>query len=197
MTKKPQLILDIAGVILTNLSPSFWEEIATTADISYSDLKSLFKNEVRDHLWTGAISEEEFWTWLHTHFPTLEMKYTRTLINKHLVPLPAMEQISHWSDKADIHLLSNHRNEWLSPLLKPISKYLKSITISSKVGSCKPDPKIYQLVQKKLVDHTTTIIYVDDQQKNLIQAEELGWETVIADQEGKWATEITNRLTLI
>ncbi|MBD0380180.1 HAD family hydrolase [Paenibacillus sedimenti] len=197
MMKKPQLILDMAGVIITNLSPSFWEEIATTADISYNDLKTLFKNEVRDHLWTGVISEEEFWTWLHNHFPILEVRYTRPLINKHLVPLPAIEQISKWSDKADIHLLSNHRNEWLAPLLNPISKYLKSITISSEVGNCKPDPKIYQLVQEKIVHRTTSIIYVDDQQKNLIPAEELGWETVFADQEGKWVTEITNRLNLI
>ncbi|WP_208918602.1 hypothetical protein [Paenibacillus uliginis] len=57
---KPQLVLDIAGVIVTNLSPSYWEEIAQIADISYNTIKELFKQEARDALWTGRMSEQQF-----------------------------------------------------------------------------------------------------------------------------------------
>jgi putative hydrolase of the HAD superfamily len=194
MMKKSQLILDVAGVIVTNLSPSFWQEIAKAVDISFNDFKSIFKKEVRHQLWTGTMSEESFWSWVHNQFPTLEMQHIRKSFHKHLIPLPAISQISHWSARADIHLLSNHRHEWITPLIQPIAMNLTSITISSEVGCCKPDPTIYRLVHNKLADQAPAIIFVDDQEKNMAPARELGWETVIADQEGNWITEITNRL---
>jgi hypothetical protein len=78
---KPQLILDIAGVILTNLSPTFWQEIALAAEMPYDSLKAVFKNEVREDLWTGRISEEDFWVWLNKHCPIVEPQYARNLIN--------------------------------------------------------------------------------------------------------------------
>ncbi len=48
-----------------------------------------------------------------------------------------------WSQIADIHLLSNHRTEWLFPTMATISEFIKSVTISSAVGFCKPHREIY------------------------------------------------------
>jgi HAD superfamily hydrolase (TIGR01509 family) len=186
---KPQLILDIAGVILTNLSPSYWQELAQIADVPYDYLKALFRNEVREDLWTGKISEEEFWKWLNMHCPKVNLQFARNLIDKHLKPLPAFDQLVSWSQLADIHLLSNHRKEWIIPFIKPILPYIKSITISSETGYCKPDLQIYEFVEAHL-DIRRNIIYVDDQEKNLIPAKALGWVTLIADAESKWMVEV-------
>lgn len=60
------------------------------------------------------------------------------------------------------------------------------------MGYCKPDPAIYNIVQENIYDKR--IIYVDDQEKNLIPARYLGWTTMIADEEGKWTDEITRLL---
>lgn len=98
---KPQLVLDIAGVIVTNLSPSYWEEIAHISDISYNTIKQLFKLEARDALWTGRMSEQQFWEWLSLNCPTIESQYARQLIDKHLKVLPAIEHLEHWSQIAD------------------------------------------------------------------------------------------------
>ncbi|MFB5267856.1 hypothetical protein ACE41H_13895 [Paenibacillus enshidis] len=35
------------------------------------------------------------------------------------------------------------------------------------------------------------MIYVDDQEKNLVPAKELGWTAVLADSEGQWTERVS------
>lgn len=190
MISRPQLVLDVAGVLITNLTLA-WQEIANQAGMTLGSLREVFKREVREHLWKGEMTESEFWIWLTSYCPTLDTRYARRLIDIHMTPLPAFEQLVHWSQIADIHLLSNHRKEWIDDILKPIKPYIKSITISSEVGMCKPDPSIYTLVRSQFNSDSQLIIYVDDQEKNMVPANDLGWMTCIADDEGLWIDEIT------
>lgn len=187
---KPQLILDVAGVLVTNLSATYWQEASLNSELHFDSLRTLFKNEVREALWTGKMSEEQFWEWLNKQCPMLETHSARDLLVGHLKLLPAIEHLDKWSRLSDIHLLSNHRMEWLSDLLEPINSYIKSMTISSEVGCCKPDPLIYKLVESRLTNHER-ILFVDDQEKNLIPAKQLGWTTIRADTEGKWTDEVS------
>lgn len=192
---RPQLILDVAGVIATNLSPGFWEEAAAMAgSTTYRQLKDSFSREIRESFWTGGITIEQFRDWLAGHGPDLSMERLSVLAMRYLQPLPALGRIATWSRDADIHLLSNHREEWLSGLLAPVKEQVKSLTISSRAGYCKPDPRIYQLVCEQLGDGGGPCIYVDDQEKNLIPARALGWHTVIADPEGRWMEEVSQQL---
>ena len=189
---KPQLVLDAAGVIVTNLSETFWEEISQNSNVAFSDFRSSFKKEIREALWTGSICEEEFWKWLALQCSGVEYDYARGILIKHLKLLPSTNWLPRWSKVADIHLLSNHRHEWLLEPLEPLSLYLKTITISSQVGCCKPDPAIYEIVRLKIKKNRT--IYVDDQERNLEPARRIGWTTVLADEEGKWTETVTNLL---
>ncbi|WP_373231366.1 HAD family hydrolase [Cohnella sp.] len=180
---KPQLVLDVAGVIVTNFSSTFWGEVAQNTGISFNTIRSLFK-EVREDLWSGRISEQDFWRWLSNHCPEIDPLSARVLLSEHLKLLLSAEFLVSWSQKCDIHLLSNHRHEWLEELLEPIKPYLQSITISSQVGCCKPNSAIYEIVKSRI--NNTNTIYVDDQEKNLDPARRLGWTTVLADEEGNW-----------
>ncbi|MBB3129407.1 putative hydrolase of the HAD superfamily [Paenibacillus rhizosphaerae] len=191
---RPQLILDVAGVIATNLSPGFWEEAAMAGGTSYRQLKDRFRREIRESFWTGDTTMEQFRDWLAGHGPDLSMERLNALAMKYLQPLPALERISSWSREAAVHLLSNHREEWLSGLLEPVKDQVKSLTISSRAGYCKPDPRIYQLICEHFSDGEGPCIYVDDQEKNLIPARALGWHTVIADSEGRWVEEVSRLL---
>ncbi|GIP31650.1 HAD family hydrolase [Paenibacillus sp. J2TS4] len=188
MNKKPQLVLDAAGVVVTNFSSSFWREMTEGSGISFESFIALFQREMKEVLWTGKISEKEFWEWLNEKCPAIEDKAARRLMERHIVALPAYECLADWSSWADIHLLSNHRREWLEDILKPVAPYIKTITISSEVGLCKPDPSIYKLVHSRL--EGGPIMYVDDQEKNLDPARQLGWKAVLADQEGAWVERV-------
>ncbi|AJS58870.1 HAD-IA family hydrolase [Paenibacillus sp. IHBB 10380] len=171
---KYQLILDIAGVIITNISPLFWNELAESAFVSSENLKTQFKQEIRKLLWTGKISEEDFWEWISKQCPLIEIHNAQTILVKHLKRLPAFNYVPNWSQVADIHLLSNHR-------------------IDSSIGYCKPDPESYEIVKSRLKTDLQ-VIFVDDQEKNMKPAKDLLWNTLIADKNGNWIKRLENIL---
>lgn len=190
---RPQLVLDIGGVLATNLSPLFWQLIAAEADISEDVLYQTYKRQVSEQLWTGSISEEQFWSWITDTAPNIQARQARAFIDRSLQPLPALEKIAEWSLIADIHLLSNHLPAWVEPIINPIKHYMKSITISSETGLRKPHPDIFELVTRSL-PIGSIVLFVDDQYKNLKQAASLGWRTLSADEDGRWISMVLPHL---
>lgn len=187
---RPQLVLDIAGVLLTNLSPLFWEEIADHSKTTNLKLKTLFNTELRNDFWSGKLPEAVFWSWLHRHCPHVSSTEAKAMLSRHLNLLPAAAYLQHWNHIADIHLLSNHRYEWLTSFLSAIIITPKSITISNKVGLCKPDLRIYEHVAQTYFNSGDKILYVDDQEKNLKPAASLGWKTLLADPQDRWVKQV-------
>lgn len=127
-------------------------------------------------------------------FPTINIDKAKEILISNIRPLPAIEKLQTWSKYANIHLLSNHRIEWIQSILKPIEPYVRSITISSQVGHCKPNPEIYAFVHDRL-SHQGDIWFVDDQDKNFNEAKLLGWNTLLADENGDWIHKITSLLS--
>lgn len=190
--KKPDLILDIAGVLATNFSPLFWHYLSTTYDVQYEELLK-FRKGVREKLWTGEMTEQAFWENLQRQVPNLHIEAAKEQLLSMITPLPAVEEIPGWSEIANIHLLSNHRLEWIEHILIPIQEYLTSVTISAAVGACKPGISIYEKTQTYLRNNGI-VLFVDDQEKNLIGAAELGWDTLLADEQGKWTEKVSSLL---
>ncbi|WP_314585169.1 HAD family hydrolase [Paenibacillus terrigena] len=134
---------------------------------------------------SGAVPDTAFFTWISSQIPAVHAQEVERILFSHLAPLPAMERLSRWSQSADLHLLTNHRTEWITPLLHPVQRYITSMTVSSETGYCKPDQRIFLSVQEKLL-RNGSILYVDDQQKNFAPAIALGWRTLLADVTGDW-----------
>lgn len=188
MPEKINVVLDIAGVIATNFSPTFWSILSNQFNIPYDDLV-IFKDEIRNDLWTGAIVEEEFWYRLTEKFPTIDADYANDTLLTTIKPLPARELIPEWSKYADIHLLSNHRKEWLNHIIEPIQDNVNTITISSEVGFCKPQSEIF-LKAAEHINLEKKTVFIDDQEKNLIVPHNLGWHTFLADKNGDWVQKV-------
>ncbi|MBP3964677.1 HAD-IA family hydrolase [Paenibacillus lignilyticus] len=190
---RSQLVLDVGGVLLSNFTPEFWEEVAGRANVSFDTLRTAFKRDLREDLWTGRVDEQTFWRWLEEQDLGLDTQLAQVGMSNHLKPLPAFYRIPAWSSYADIHLLSNHRHEWIAPLLEPIRSHLASVTISSEAGCCKPDLSIYRLVSSQ-IKQAAGILFVDDAERNLKAARELEWETLLADRDGVWVEQVEERL---
>jgi len=191
MSSKPDLVLDIAGVLATNPSPYFWNDLSLKFEVLYEELIQ-FKKETRKELWTGEITEQDFWLKLNNSFPSVEINYAKSKLKSVIKPLPALEKIPLWSQYANIHLLSNHRIEWIQHILTEVRPYIKSITISGEASCCKPDSAIYLRVERYLNKKHT--LFVDDQEKNFKEARSLGWKTLLADKEGTWADKVIGSL---
>lgn len=193
MSKKTDLVLDIAGVIATNFSPIFWEDLSSKFEVSYDELIK-FRKEVRGELWTGKIKVEDFWAKLIKRFPTIDRGYAAKKLISLIKPLPALEEIPLWSKYANIHLLSNHRIEWVEHIIRPVEDYIKSITISGDVGFCKPQADIY-LKASSHFNVEENVLFVDDQEKNLVEAQKnFGWNTLLADDKGEWIKNVNHTL---
>nr|WP_246427706.1 HAD-IA family hydrolase [Paenibacillus phyllosphaerae] len=102
-----------------------------------------------------------------------------------LTYLPAALRLQEWSRTMDLHLLSNHRTEWLLPVLQPYLSCFKSITISSEAGLAKPNPDLFTRLSNTLPSGAE-VIFVDDHERNLEQGRAIGWAGLIADPENKW-----------
>jgi putative hydrolase of the HAD superfamily len=195
MSDRPQLVLDVAGVLIGNFPAEFWGRLAERAGCSDRDLKERFRREIRRDLWTGQMKESEFWAWLHACYPGVDPGWARDLLGSSLKPLPALGRLADWCRLADVHLLSNHCREWLSPFLRDVEPALRSATISNQVGCCKPEPDIYRMVDDRCGD-SRNILFVDDQTKNLEPAARLGWRTLLADDLGLWMAEAERFISL-
>ncbi|CAM4272374.1 putative hydrolase of the HAD superfamily [Paenibacillus endophyticus] len=193
---KPQLVLDIGGVLATNLSPLLWQLLAIEAAVSEEHLYSAYKREISESLWRGHLSEEQFWEWIISHVPTLNKVQGRAFVDMSLKPLPALAYIPEWQQLADIHILSNHLSAWVDPLLSTIRPFLNTITISSQIALKKPDPSIFESVIS-LLPLGSPVLFVDDQQTNLKQAVSHGWRTLLADDEGHWMNQVSMQLKQI
>ena len=186
---RPQLVLDVGGVLLTNLT-NFWGRLAVMAGLPYADVRAVYKAEMRAALWTGAAEERRFWEWAAARLPSVDPNAARQALLDSMRPLPALDMLPAWNALADVHILSNHRAEWLRPALSAHLPRLASLTISSEAGSAKPDPAIYEAARAKLAPGAP-VLFVDDKAANLQAASALGWQTLLADEhDSRWTAEV-------
>ncbi|MEK4273646.1 hypothetical protein [Paenibacillus sp. FSL R7-0026] len=136
MKGRPQIVLDIAGVLLSNMSLTCWKDMIQETNLSAESLKVHFAG-IKRKLWTGMMREEEFWQSLKELYPELSISRAKDILYNSIIPLPAAQYLERWSEFADIHLLSNHCKEWIEPNLSRLSSFTKSVTISNQVGLCK------------------------------------------------------------
>lgn len=186
---RPQLILDAGGVLVSNLSPLFWEQLCEQASIRYEVIVPHYKSSMSAALWRGEVTEAEFWAWLTSGYSSVNEQTARQLLTSNLVRLPALERLAEWRAYADLHLLSNHRTEWLLPVLEPELRLFSSVTISSEIGCSKPQPEIFQKASLGL-PAGAPVLFVDDQLHNLEAAGEQGWRMLLADANGRWVEEV-------
>lgn len=187
--KRTQLVLDIGGVLATNLSPLFWHKLAEAAGMGADNLYADYKRQVSKQLWTGLLTEKAFWEWLQAQLPAVSSEQAKRYLSDSLTALPAMNKLAAWSERADLHILSNHVAEWVNPLLMPVRHHLSTVTLSSEIGMKKPSTDIYAYVSG-LLTQDSPIVFVDDQHSNLRQAEQHGWQTLLADEDGHWINKI-------
>lgn len=190
---RPQLVLDVGGVLLSNLT-GFWRSLPDAAGVPYEAIRSAYKQEMREALWCGRSDEPGFWRWLAARWPGIDPTGARQALIDSMQPLPALALLPAWSRLADVHILSNHRAEWLRPLLAPHLPHLASLTVSSEAGCAKPNAAIYEAARRNL-PLGAPVLFVDDKRSNLRASEAFGWHTLLADeQDHAWTAEVEPRL---
>ena len=77
-------------------------------------------------------------------------------------------------------LLSVHAREWINYCNRKYHYHhlFNTVLYSFQTGLSKPDPRCYELALKQLTSTASETIYIDDLEKNLIPARQLGMTTI-------------------
>jgi len=113
---------------------------------------------------------------LEIPYPKYRYTYKRNSLNKDLIKI-----IKKLKQRYKIALLSNNSKEYCEEyLFKPkLDKLFDIMVISYLVGYRKPNPKIYQILIKKLNLKPEEILFIDDDPTKLPSAEAQGIKTLV------------------
>jgi putative hydrolase of the HAD superfamily len=129
----------------------------------------------------GNIAPDEFWAQVNVP-PESENDYlSRHSLNPGVLELLAFAK----ENKVPVWCLSNDVGRWSNKLRRNlgIEEYLAGSVISSDVGMRKPDSKIYEILVDYSGYKTSDLLFVDDREKNVIAARDIGIETVLYKSE--------------
>jgi putative hydrolase of the HAD superfamily len=192
---RPRLVLDAGGVLFGESFRPFLRELATENGRDADEMIGFYNSELRRPLWTGSHSEEDFWLriadWLGVE-PQTET-WRQRMLEAIDLPLPVAASLERWADVAELWILSNHRHEWLAPLLAEagFTPHFTRILVSSELGEMKPDPAIFERV---VAGRPVRVLFVDDKQENLDAGAAFGIEAQLAEAGGAWQDEVDDWL---
>jgi len=91
-------------------------------------------------------------------------------------------------------MISNQIEDWLEEVIEQhkLNDFLDVITTSYRFGKAKPDQGIFRETIEKLDLKSEEIIFIDDQEKNLSPAREVGMKTILFKDTEQLINELNN-----
>ena len=125
----------------------------------------------------GKISPDNFWSQVDVA-PDLEDAY----LSRHLLS-PGVKELLNCANEKNIPVwcLSNDIGRWSEKLrdIFEIEELLAGSVISGDVGVRKPDSEIYKILVERSGYKINELLFVDDREKNVMAARDLGIETIL------------------
>jgi len=110
-------------------------------------------------------------------------------------PGPAAPRLPAWAAKVTVWLLTSHRTAWIEHRLERFGLrfWFSRVLVSDALGALKPETAVFAPLLAHVRD-PATVLFVDDQEKNVTAAGSLGLSAVLADPVGHWIFDVDRRL---
>lgn len=168
--------------------PSFPARAAARTGAGEDEVRTLLTDDAfRRAYWGGDLPERAFWDQLGVVVP--DARHRAEVLD--LRPRIDPARVAAWGEVAEIWVVSNHRHEWLLPVLAAwgFEPVVDRIEVSSLTGRVKPDPSAWAALLAGGLPPSHAIA-VDDQQANLDAARSLGITAVRAGDDTSWADAV-------
>lgn len=180
------ILIDMYGVILEQSKGRLLKySLDTLGQDKYNEIeKKIHEERLFDKAGLGEFGQDEFLTMLGFDDPVFHMKsYIENYLTLDKGFIGFAERIK---GKYDLVLLSNDVSEWSEYTVKHlgIDKYFSHRTVSADVKCRKPDLKIYDMTLEAIGRSPSECIFIDNDVKNLLAAEEVGISTVLFNRDG-------------
>lgn len=181
------VIFDLGNVILTNDwhydCPEKFQAYSDYFDITYDDMERGW-NAFWPQFHIGTITEDEFW---HGFLRTagakkIDIEHAKKLWREYQRPIENMfDLLQKLKQNYRLAALTTISREWLDYKKEQyhLESFFEVIVSSGYSGLAKPDPEIYKLVIKKLQIQPEEALFIDDSQRTLPPAQEMGIQTIL------------------
>lgn len=179
------VIFDLGGVLLTNGTRIFAEKLSSEHNLSFDEvLKEINDTDGAGAQYrTGAMSRDQFWQFIISKFVLEESSddLENEWINCYELNQETANLIKELKNKYKLFYLSNSVKERIAKLNQRfgLTSFFDGGVFSHEVGVRKPDIKIYKIILQKYNLKSEETIFVDDKEKNLPPARELGLKTIL------------------
>lgn len=181
------LVFDFFGVVVSEILP-VWFEKNCSSTVDFMKIKEEYANKGD----LGEITFDELANLIANDFKRDKNELIKEWFD---LSVPNQRMINFIrSRKEQKILLSNAPNGLVERIIEKYSlnDLFDEIVVSYKEHVKKPNVKIYKVVEKKSANKE--IIFIDDNDNNLIPAEKLGWETIKFKDNDSALKELEERL---
>lgn len=176
------LYCDVNGVLVRFFQRAF-TTLAREAGANPEKVESTFWH-YNDAVCKGEISVEEFNKAIAGHLRVKSVDWQKHYMNAVSPIKVVQETLSQLVSEVKIGLLTNIPPGFLGYMIEekilPDLPY-STIVDSSVEGAIKPEPRIYEIAEKKARFSGGQILFVDDSRVNLTTAEKYGWQVLWFD----------------
>lgn len=180
------VIFDFFGVIS---SDEYWNLVKADKNVTSDFLNMANRVNLGKLHWRDFITMVADKT--NQSFEQVKQLYAKERINPGVM---ALVKELHGSYKTG--LITNAHHEFLEPIIKQtkLDEVFDSIVISSKVGYIKPDKQIFSIALTQLGTKPEQTIFIDDIERNVIGAADLGLKAIHYINLETLKTELSTRL---
>lgn len=191
MSSRPLVLLDAAGVLVFEDDARVLSCLSDAYRLDPNQVNDWLEGEAYDPWWTGRWQWPDFWAAFSDRFGVSVTDQERWQHEwSSLRPMHPLSLLGDWAQWADLWLVSDHRADWLLPVLGDQADIFQMIWISDQVGLTKKDPALFDLLSSYIPPGDRPIYYLDDRPHNLDLARRSipGLHTFRADPAGRWTS---------
>jgi len=173
---------DVNGVLVRFFHRAFTDITQDTG--ARADLAENLFWRNNDAVCRGSMSLEQLNQAFNEELKTQNFDWKSYYMNS-VEPMPEVKEFVEWCCQYyDVGLMSNTAPGFLDEMraktLIPDVNYA-TVVDSSKVGSIKPEEKIYQIAQEMANVQPNEILLIDNERPNLTAADKVGWQVLSFD----------------
>ena len=199
MAKIDTVFFDWGGVVADDPGDDFLGQLLKDIGATDEQVATIFQTYMQRFM-RGQITEDEYWQEIKSKFNLL-------------IPNTISDEFMKWSglvaNRDILDLVSELRESGLkvailSNVIEPTYNVLASagyydlfdeVIASCKVGYAKLEQEIYQLSLDRLTTTADRSLFVDDKQRNLDPALQMGFSVILAKNPEQIASDIRNKLS--
>lgn len=198
MSKIDTIFFDWGGVVANDPGDDFLGHLLKNVGATDEQVTAIFETYMKRFM-RGQITEQEYWQKIKLNFGLSIpdsisdefMKWNGLTANQDILDLISGLR----RDGLKVAILSNVIEPTYNVLKKAGYYDLFDETIAScKVGFAKPERKIYQVSLDKLGTTADKSLFIDDKQRNLDPASQMGFSVIFAENPEQIIRDIKKRL---